>query len=1171
MTKFFICLAALLTTFAAKAQTTFTSGDIIYKVLSAADVAVGDGENLAWTGAPEPEEITIPATVTYGGTTYTVSEIAAQAFKSMETVKTVKFPATGNQITAIGKSAFAYCKKLQNINLEVCTNLTTLGAEAFMQSFRTAGNYSVKIPQNVVVIPEAAFSNCLYLKEVEFLGDITSIGDDAFVFTGITSVILPASIKSIGNNAFYNWQTSSFTLTCNALKAPSIGSSILANNDDNDNTLIVPDCGLGYSDWADYFDQITGGINITSTTFSGTYTKEYDGTAILTYNEDERPTYTYTNGDGTEFSVTATKVTFLDELGNPSPSSGAGKKVQVSYDLLQTTAPAAGTEACPAAADNVITLENTVRGSITYTEDVYISANDNNSKTFYVGVHDDLDVLTEFSPELPSDGTVTVTYQYDDFNEEASYVVIVNNAANKKYVLTSDDGAIVINIHVAVPYVELSSDGKTLTFKYGEKNNGAMNLNEGEVPKWSGNSSTVTEVVFDKSFQYARPTSCVRWFTGFNQIETITDLKYLNTEMVTNMQMMFYNCTALKTLDLSNFNTENVTDMQFMFYGCENLNVLDIRSFDTKKVKIMTDMFTSCSNLKTILVSDKWSVNSVTKSEGMFRYCSGLIGNDGARVSTVDVTHANADAGGYLTKDDYKIFYKWADDKTGAYQTQYYPSSFNGESVVNIDNPSDREYPFLYWTQVSASGEQIGGSSTTLSIPAGDVGNKIYVMHWEVPQPYAELSGDGATLTFKYGIKPDGTYEPDEWTTQTIGSKDVDVLGWYIQHESITRVEFDETFAEARPLSCYNWFYGLTNLETISGINNLNTSEVSSMRGMFDKCKSLESVDLSHFTTNNLTNIRAMFCDCEKLSALDLRTFNTGEVTEAQYMFQNCTNLTSILVDDGKWDLSKVTASGNHKGMFDKCTALIGDKGTKFDSSKPINKTYAHVDEGESNPGYLTSGKYKIFYDLDADDGVDQLETYTGAIEEYFDEKVTLETPPSKPGYAFDYWTGTTITGLVGDKTAASVTIAKGEAGNRIYTAHWKVIPYSITLPDDFAAKDASDNDITTATIGQKVTITYSGTKYVQKIAVFPMPKSISITPVATPLNVNEKKTLTCTIEPTDIADEDKVVTWTSSDISVVKVVGLNTGEVEAVGSGNATITVETTNGKQATIYITVN
>ncbi len=52
---------------------------------------------------------------------------------------------------------------------------------------------------------------------------------------------------------------------------------------------------------------------------------------------------------------------------------------------------------------------------------------------------------------------------------------------------------------------------------------------------------------------------------------------------------------------------------------------------------------------------------------------------------------------------------------------------------------------------------------------------------------------------------------------------------------------FDSSFKSARPTSTYFWFTGMNNLQSIGGIDNLNTSNVTNMHGMFQGCGKLTS------------------------------------------------------------------------------------------------------------------------------------------------------------------------------------------------------------------------------------------------------------------------------------------------------------------------------------------
>ena len=146
---------------------------------------------------------------------------------------------------------------------------------------------------------------------------------------------------------------------------------------------------------------------------------------------------------------------------------------------------------------------------------------------------------------------------------------------------------------------------------------------------------------------------------------TITGLEYLDTELTTNMSLMFNNCKAnkvdvnnfntrnvtimgytfnkcssLTSLDLTNFNTSNVTNMQNMFNGCSSLTSLDLTNFNTSNVTNMQSMFNGCSSLTNLDVSN-FNTSSVTNMGYMFNYCSKLISLDLSNFNTQNVTNMN--------------------------------------------------------------------------------------------------------------------------------------------------------------------------------------------------------------------------------------------------------------------------------------------------------------------------------------------------------------------------------------------------------------------------------------------------------------------------------------------------------------------------------------------------
>ena len=196
------------------------------------------------------------------------------------------------------------------------------------------------------------------------------------------------------------------------------------------------------------------------------------------------------------------------------------------------------------------------------------------------------------------------------------------------------------NAQGTVGYAELK--GSTLTFKGGESvPTGAFALNTGNYnPGWYANDikGSVTKVVFDESFKDVRPTSCYKWFCDFSQLTKIEGIENLNTEDVTDMSVMFYDCKKLTSLDLSSFNTDKVKNMIYMFYNCGGVTTLDLSSFNTTEVLYMSRMFSGCSGLKSLDVS-KLNTAKVTDMVEMFNSCSGLTSLDLSSFNTAKVEY----------------------------------------------------------------------------------------------------------------------------------------------------------------------------------------------------------------------------------------------------------------------------------------------------------------------------------------------------------------------------------------------------------------------------------------------------------------------------------------------------------------------------------------------------
>ena len=146
--------------------------------------------------------LSIPSSVTYNGSTYTVTAIGASAFLGCSNLTgSLEIPSS---ITSIGKTAFSNCRGFTG-SLIIPSSVISIGNAAF--SYCSGFNGSLKIPNSVASIGDATFTGCSgFTGSLIIPSSVTSIGESAFSncsgFTG--SLIIPSSVTSIGSSAFTN-------------------------------------------------------------------------------------------------------------------------------------------------------------------------------------------------------------------------------------------------------------------------------------------------------------------------------------------------------------------------------------------------------------------------------------------------------------------------------------------------------------------------------------------------------------------------------------------------------------------------------------------------------------------------------------------------------------------------------------------------------------------------------------------------------------------------------------------------------------------------------------------------------------------------------------------------------------------------------------------------------
>ena len=203
-----------------------------------------------------------------------VTGIGDAAFEYCSSLASVTI---GNSVTSIGDYAFSGCSSLASVTIP--NSVTSIGDAAFEYCSSLA---SVTIGNNVTSIGNRAFSGCS-MTSVIIGNSVTSIGSYAFRCSSLTSITIPNSVTSIGKEAFSNTSIASITLTAPSIEnfCQGNGNLLLYNqgvncerkiqiNGAEKTNIIIPESISSLGEKAFYNCATIGSITIPNTLSIGT-------------------------------------------------------------------------------------------------------------------------------------------------------------------------------------------------------------------------------------------------------------------------------------------------------------------------------------------------------------------------------------------------------------------------------------------------------------------------------------------------------------------------------------------------------------------------------------------------------------------------------------------------------------------------------------------------------------------------------------------------------------------------------------------------------------------------------------------------------------------------------------------------------------------------------------
>ena len=552
-----------------------------------------------------------------------VKTIGQDAFSVCSALKTVNID---EGVTSIGKYAFYNCTNLESIDIpstvniigeywvdnafEGCVNLESIVVSPYNTTYASnnsnaiiykndnylcTGCKNTIIPQTVKTIGEKAFYNISNLTSIEIPGSVTYIGGNAFSGTGLTSIIIPEGVTTIGGSAFsYCRDLASIDLPASLTTIENYAFQDLSSlntvtchwqNPINYKRLsnsspfvnISSNCCL-YVPEGKIDDYIAKGW--TTAVFKGGIFDRQNPTITITAND-----ITIKYGETPTLTYTIPDDAVLD--GTPSLSCEATSTSPVgTYDIIVSKGSVTN--------DNVVFVNGTLtigKASLTVTAKSYTIKQGNPLPAFeatYIGFKNDetVNVLTTqptFSCSATSESAI------------GSYDIEVSGAAATNYSFTYEKGTLTIMENNDIQFADEAVKSICVS-NWDTDGDGGLSKDEA-----------------------AAVTSLGTVFKGNQTITSFNEFQYF-TGLATISVGAFYGCSSLTSITLPDNLTafeSTASGQSNTFYGCNSLTSVNIPEGVTT---IGGSAFYGCSSLTSVIIPN--SVNSI--GSDTFYNCNSL-------------------------------------------------------------------------------------------------------------------------------------------------------------------------------------------------------------------------------------------------------------------------------------------------------------------------------------------------------------------------------------------------------------------------------------------------------------------------------------------------------------------------------------------------------------------
>ena len=405
-----------------------------------------------------------------------------------------------------------------------------------------------------------------------------------------------------------------------------------------------------------------------------------------------------------------------------------------------------------------------------------------------------------------------------------------------------------------------------------------INQNASELDGMFKNIQNLVEISFTPKFNTQNITNMKEMFYDCQSLVS-ADLFSFNTKNLNYMYEMFYNCNSLKYINLSSFNTEKVYSMERLFYNCLSLESLDLSNFNTTNVYKMREMFSNCISLKSI--TQNFNGNNVDDISGIFQNCKSL--------TSINLTKFKSENIYFFSSAFYNCYSLTSIDLSGikTRNARYMYEFFHGcKSLKSINVSHFETYKVKYMKSMFEGCISLISINIT-NFNVKNVKDASYMFSSCILLTSIDLSNFNLNKV-----------ENIEYMFANCSSL-----------KSINISSFMSDFVK----NIHGLFYNCSSLEYINLSNiDLDTYFSGDMSNMFFNCYSLKSIDLSRFSKKKLYNTEDMFYNCSSLTSIVLSNFDVViNNIIINGMFFNCASLTYVDISTFKTKLEKIYLFSN--------------------------------------------------------------------------------------------------------------------------------------------------------------------------------------------------------------------------------------------------------------------